>query len=1091
MKSIIVTLFVSLIGLLTYGQKIPGRFYMEQYSPEDYGGGSVVWEIAQDNQDRIYFGLSGQMTMFDGQDYSHLEVDNNTTVRSLDADDQGRVYVGAKGEFGYLEADSTGSMQYHNLSKVLTDSLAEFKDVWNTYVTDDGVFFLTFHRAYRYHEGQITAFGFRRFNAHLGFEVRGSLYLTVRDHGLMRFNGQAFEDVPGTAFQNGFNLFGLMPYGQEELLLMVRGQGMFRVNPITGDTATFHTEIDSVLTRKAVYHATALSDGRLAIATLDDGAYVLSNDGKLIAHFTEGNGLGSSNVKYCFEDRHQGLWLGTALGACRIDLSLPLTWLSTAEGLKGIVRDMKMHHDTLWIASEHNIYYFDPSRGEEGRCIPINDVVSPVWGLVTTEEHLLAASSLGLLEVKASGVKAHSSVQTFFGIHHSTRFPENIYLLGKEGLQLIRIQTDEQGQLQVNRVHRFSNYKVESHHVAEDEHGNLYIVTGYDYAIRVDHSALDPAYTDTTLIFEEIHSEEPLEDVPAYIWNQKVYFAGKEKLLELDIESGEQRMLTDFPAQVDGLPESFRIAAMFPSIHGHLWLHNVADPLDGFLIAEEHGLLHYGIKPSPLLRIPEKVSNSPVLLENPNGPTWIGGNTGVVRYDHQLDFKSQWHYQVGIRRITLNDDSVLFHDLGLTDEKAFKLPFAFGKISIQFAARWYANPEATEYQYRLEGYDDWSVWSSKPEAIYTNLDGGNYRFSVRARNVYGEISLDRSFNLEVASPWYQQWWAYVIYGLAIFFVVTIGNRMSTKRLLRKQRQLELMVQERTRAIALEKQLVEEKNDEILTQSELIAQVNSELSRRNKDVTDSINYALKIQKALLPDPLRLKIYRPESFIFNRPRDIVSGDFYWFEKVGNHLILAVADCTGHGVPGAFMSMICTTLLDKVVRDKQVDAPQDALRLLDQEVVLALSQEQSGNEHRPNDGMDIGILTINLETGSGQYAGAHRPLYCYRDGELLEYKGARASVGGRHVGRKDFAGHELQLQKGDTLYLFSDGYPDQFGGDPKKVPSGGKKYKTKRFKQFLKEISSLPLDEQATKLENEFQQWQGEFQQTDDVLVVAIRI
>jgi serine phosphatase RsbU (regulator of sigma subunit)/Tfp pilus assembly protein PilF len=265
-------------------------------------------------------------------------------------------------------------------------------------------------------------------------------------------------------------------------------------------------------------------------------------------------------------------------------------------------------------------------------------------------------------------------------------------------------------------------------------------------------------------------------------------------------------------------------------------------------------------------------------------------------------------------------------------------------------------------------------------------------------------------------------------------------------------------------------------------NEKLSETNMIIERKNKDITDSIKYALRIQKAILPDTKLMQESIPDHFIYYNPRDIVSGDFYWFHRFDNKLILASADCTGHGVPGAFMSMICVQLLNQVVNDSKIHSPQLALASLDEGVKTSLHQ---GAIDSSTDGMDIALCEINLDKRSIQYSGAFRPLYLVRKGELIEYAANKFTIGGHIDREKKFNGHSIDLEQGDCVYLFTDGFPDQFGGQ------NGKKFMLKNFKKLLLDIWMLPMSEQRKKLDAVFLTWKGQFEQVDDILVMGMKV
>jgi len=268
-------------------------------------------------------------------------------------------------------------------------------------------------------------------------------------------------------------------------------------------------------------------------------------------------------------------------------------------------------------------------------------------------------------------------------------------------------------------------------------------------------------------------------------------------------------------------------------------------------------------------------------------------------------------------------------------------------------------------------------------------------------------------------------------------------------------------------------------------TEITDQKNIEiaLEQSNKDFLDSVKYAKRIQEAIFPSVQKLNESFPESFIFYRPRDIVSGDFYWFSKVNKMFVFAVADCTGHGVPGAFMSMIGNEYLHQIVNNKNVSRSEQVLHLLDKQVTKALHQEGEMKETR--DGMDIAFCAIDTSINEAQFSGANIPLYLIRNNELTEFDALKESIGGFQAEEKRFYAHIISLQKGDVLYMCTDGMLDQFGGP------NGKKFMKKNLKQLLLKIHSAPMKDQKNLLESEYFAWKGELKQVDDILLIGIRI
>ena len=267
-------------------------------------------------------------------------------------------------------------------------------------------------------------------------------------------------------------------------------------------------------------------------------------------------------------------------------------------------------------------------------------------------------------------------------------------------------------------------------------------------------------------------------------------------------------------------------------------------------------------------------------------------------------------------------------------------------------------------------------------------------------------------------------------------------------------------------------------------AKMLENKNREITHQKDEITDSINYARRIQDSILAPVHAVKAVIPDSFILYLPKDVVSGDFYWIEEEQGQRIFAAVDCTGHGVPGALMSVVGFNLLNRAVKELHLTKPSDILRELDYGVNKLLRQSES--ENTVKDGMDISLCSYRPETRVLQYAGVFNPLYMVRNGQLSQVKADKSPIGVNVDGIVDsYTNHELAMLPGDMVYLFSDGYADQFGGPQ------GKKYKYNKMRELLVRISTLPVEEQETILRGEFHAWKGSLEQVDDVLVIGMRI
>lgn len=266
--------------------------------------------------------------------------------------------------------------------------------------------------------------------------------------------------------------------------------------------------------------------------------------------------------------------------------------------------------------------------------------------------------------------------------------------------------------------------------------------------------------------------------------------------------------------------------------------------------------------------------------------------------------------------------------------------------------------------------------------------------------------------------------------------------------------------------------------------QIIAQQKNMVEAKNKEILDSINYAKKIQQAIIPSSIEMDNIFPEHFVLLLPRDIVSGDFYWIGSKLNYVFVAVADCTGHGVPGGFMSMLGTSLLNEIINEREIYEPADILDLLKLKIIMALRQSENIGEMK--DGMDIALCRINKVNNELAFAGANNSMHLIRNNKLIELKGDKQPIGISHFNHtQQFIQQTFTLAKGDLIYLFTDGYPDQFGGKQ------GKKYKYKQLEDLLVAIHAKEMREQLVILEKEHNNWKGNLEQVDDICVLGIKI
>jgi serine phosphatase RsbU (regulator of sigma subunit) len=465
------------------------------------------------------------------------------------------------------------------------------------------------------------------------------------------------------------------------------------------------------------------------------------------------------------------------------------------------------------------------------------------------------------------------------------------------------------------------------------------------------------------------------------------------------------------------------------------------------------------------MRSPEVSQNA--LFEDQAGLIWFGTGEGLACWNPLYDYPNSNPPAVVLNGIRLFYQPADWAKLGLTPDplKGYPLNPVFSyrdnHLTFDFQA---LSTDNVQYQFKLEGLDDnWSPLISGNEAVYTNIPSGrDYRFMVKAQNrdgVWSKIVFDYPFSIR--PPFWKTWWFISLMVLLTVAGIFAFIRTRTARLQREKKVLEERVQERTAELSV---------------------ANDQLSVAYKDIKDSINYARRIQSAMLPEASELSKTFPEHFVFFRPRDVVSGDFYWHYPKGDRVYFAAIDCTGHGVPGAFMSIIGNSLLHEILNEEENPSPAHILNQLRDKLMAALRQRGVDSESR--DGMDMVLCCWERSTGKLTFSGANNPLYLFSKGELREFKTNPQPIGAYGDVLHPFTEAEIDITAGDVIYLFTDGYPDQFGGEK------GKKYLYSRFKTLLTTIHSQPMNIQNAKMGEELKSWMGANEQVDDILVMGVR-
>jgi len=458
---------------------------------------------------------------------------------------------------------------------------------------------------------------------------------------------------------------------------------------------------------------------------------------------------------------------------------------------------------------------------------------------------------------------------------------------------------------------------------------------------------------------------------------------------------------------------------------------------------------------------------------------WIGTASGMIKLNFDLTDTTEILPELFITEISIFSNPI--------DNNRTRFRHKEKHFTFNYTALWYKSSENLTYRYKLEGYDiGWNAATSLRMVTYSNLQPGEYNFTVQVNYSGGKwiSSPESEYSFKIKKPFWKTIWfisafvIIIIIGIYVYIKTRIRNLEHAKDVLEEE------VKKRTTEIRQQKDEIEAQRDEIEAQRIYVTEQKDKIELQNKNITSSIEYASRIQQAVLPPKENFEQYMGEHFIFFKPRDIVSGDFYYLNIRNDNIIIAAADCTGHGVPGAFMSILGISILNQIVSQlpEQFNAG-DILTLLRDEIKTAL--RQTGKDNEAKDGMDISLCVLNRKVQTINFAGAYNPLILIRNNEIIKYKGDKMPIGIFIKEQEFFTNHIIEIKKNDSLYLYSDGFQDQFGGDLKK------KFLPKNLNNLLLEISNQSAQNQKVILEEKLQEWKGDEPQVDDIIILGFKI
>ncbi|PCH67491.1 MAG: hypothetical protein COC01_05740 [Bacteroidetes bacterium] len=1115
-------LFLSFICLSSIKAQL-GVPYIKNYTHKEYSkefeAAPQNWSIVQDKRGIVYFGNGMGVLQYDGSTWRMIEIPNHPVVRSLDIDSSGVIYVGTQGDFGYLEPTKNGELEYVSLLPHLTEEQLEFGDVWRTHTLGNKVYFNAYNTLYIWDHEKFEVLEFEN-GLYPSWVVNNTFFARQKNVGLVTFENSSVKVIHEEKEFNNDVIYSINNFDGLNYLIGTKSNGIY-ISNLQDPPEPFTSSADGFLKENQIYYSIQLNELNYTYATAFGGVAIVSKGARLTQILNKSAGLQDEAVKCLYQDNQKGLWIALNNGITRAESSSPLTVFNDKNGLEGTVESIIRHQNILYVATDHGVFYIDRNTELNGLVNifkPIEGIGIQGWDLVTIEhdnsEELLASTDNGIYRIENFKAKLIYKIPNATVMHPSINSPNILYIgTSENGLAYLKYTNDTWVEGNI-----YKEIKEDVRFIEEEANGNIWLGTVQQNIIKIDIIGKDHDIQIGNITRYNTENGLPIgENYVATINGQLKFFTPK-GLFKIDDNSYKNIQFTSDTILGKSFGDgSVGISRLVEDIKGNVWMFTYK----GNKVEIGEALLSskgtYIWKTNPFSRIPKQFIYA--IYPDIHGVTWFGGSEGIVRYNSNLDNGANYKISTLIRNVTVGKDSTVFNGaffdsaqskngintlaINQTEQFEIKLPFSLNSLSIEFASPSFDNENVNKYQYKLDGFDqEWSTLSFNTNAKYTNLPEGKYDFLVRGKNIYNQFSDEAQYKFSILSPWYRTAMAYISYFFSLVGLIFLTVSLYTKKLKAENLRLENIVQERTKEIS-------EQKDDIERQKEIIEESRDEIAAKNKDITDSINYAKKIQEAILPDQRDIRTTLPNSFVLFKPKDIVSGDFYWFADNDDGIIIAACDCTGHGVPGAFMSMIGNDILNQIVLEKGITKPSEILNNLHLGIRQALGQEKE--DSKAKDGLDLALCNINEKNKKVQFSGAYNSLYLIaknidkrfsklidgkkfklyqsennKEFQLLEIRADRFGIGGEsHEVSRKFTNHQIDVEEGDTLYLFSDGYQDQFGGPH------NKKFSSRRVKELILSNQSHDMAQQGDLLLNEIEKWKANHEQIDDILFIGVKI
>ncbi len=1075
--TLIVALILSICSISAQTIKHIGTTYIKNFFPEDYNSSKQNWCAVQDFRGILYVANTQGVLEYDGVNWRSISTSKNSSALALAlSNDKRRVYVGGNTDIGYLSPDSSGTMQYVSLFELLPERYRNIKVYGITVTENDEVLFCASSQLMLYANDTIKVIPLADGSTNVFSYItkhNGRVYVNQSDKGYCEFINRKEEPIialEGTDTIHDNQVVSILGDKNGGMVLATKklGISIYKNNRLI----PLNIPINAKLVQSDLYCATQLKGGYYAFGTLKKGIIITDSNFNEINRFNQSFGLCSNQIINLYQSPEGGLWALTNNGIAYIDIYSPISTIHV--GIKK-VSAIGCVNDDIYIGASSllRIHNKDLALGGDAFqsvAFPADKTQNTINSINTVDNQIICGTAKGVIGITPNGESyaAEKTTQVVRLVIQSEKRPDLLIGGCIGGISVYEKNPDGNWS---KRQQSVTGFDVETRHIVEDPEGFFWVSKKETGLYKL---ILDSSYSKVITVKQY----DQHDGLPSSMGNY-VYKVGK------DIIVATQQGFYAYDKLNDTFVKSEKYNALFDSEieaytiyqdqYGKIWINylqtrkNAKSELcfgyfNGFDTTKQNTRLFVPF--ASKFKTVKDIADSCYL---------IGCDDELLHYDSKLQKYFDIPFKAFIRRMeTITNDSLLFGGAYVTDEgdvdslqtESLKitLPYDFNGVKFEFGANSYEYPEETKFKYFLEHNDaGWSDWKSENFKEFNNLSPGTYTFMVKARNIFGHESEVAHITFTVLPPWYMTIWTYILYVLAFAAVIWVIIKIYFRKLLKDKQRLEKIVSERTAEIV---------------------EKNKEITEKNKSITDSINYASRIQKAMLPLESRIQEAIPEHFILFRPRDIVSGDFYWFAETPDRIIITAADCTGHGVPGAFMSMVGVEILTTLV-SKGIVESDNILTHQNRYIRKALNQDQTEN----HDGMDMALCSIDKKRNVVEFTGAKNPLiYIKSNGDLVTIKPDKQGIGGDQI-EEDFhyTKNEIPVEPGTWYYMFSDGYQDQFGGPQHR------KFMIKHMRELLLEIHTLPPQEQKERLNSTIEKWMadGGTEQTDDILVIGFKL